>query len=66
MQKTYMRIRKKKTVKVAIFEKKGSSLDCATHRGISLLSVPGKQFVRQAGFRAERSAIVQIYFIKRL
>ena len=36
----------KKAVIVAIFKKKGSSLDCANYSGMSLLSVPGKLFMR--------------------
>ena len=36
----------KKAVIVAIFKNKGSSQECSNYRGISLLSVPGKLFMR--------------------
>ena len=36
----------KKSVIAAIFKKKGISIDCVNYRGISLLTVRGKLFMR--------------------
>ena len=73
----------KKAIIVPIFKNKGSKLDCGNYRGISLISVPSKVFMRvllnrikpnieerlreqQAGFRAGRSTIDQIFALRQV
>ena len=36
----------KKAIIIPLFKNKGSRLDCENHRGISLISVPSKTFMR--------------------
>ena len=73
----------RKAIIVPIFKNKGSKLDCENHRGISLISVPSKLFMRillnkikpnieerlreqQAGFRAGRSTVDQIFALRQI